>query len=271
MSTTLIAASPTPEAGNTTEPLPWGTPRYAEPSTHLELGTVANQALREVLTHYAIESQPELCLSDTMPGAVILRRSLDRSVDQRIRVFVCGRDAELRPSGHVLRWLASSSGQLLQTAAPDELDHSLQLQLHEVEQVVTADDDEPGAPTRSSDVVDVVVWLAEQLGVPDGDILAAARIKRRNWHNWKAGRRPRLESQGELWALLNTVTTLRDILESDTASWFAEGGRSRRELLTTGKHRKLVSDALLDVSRRGDLTTQSRRIRRKQSAAGYFE
>lgn len=270
MSKTLIAASPTPQAGNTTEPLPWGAPRYADPATYLELGAVTNLALREVLTHYAVESHPELCLSETIPGVVVLRRSLDRSVDQRIRLFVCGDDSELRPNAHVLRWMAST-GQLLQTAGPEELVRSLQSESERSQPTPSADEHESVAPTRSSDVVDVVAWLAAQLGVPDGDILAAAKIKRRNWHNWKAGRRPRLESQGELWALLNTVKTLSDIFDGNAASWFAEGGQVRRDLLTTGKHRKLVSDALLDISQRGELSTESRRRRRKQSAAGYFE
>lgn len=266
MTANLLAASGAPTAGDVTEPLPWETPAVPEASTYLELGAVTNAALRDVLAHFALEREPLLRLSETIPGAVILRRSLNRSVDQRIRVFISGSAADLRPQLEVLRWLASTDGELLQTdedawvaVQPDAFD---ELSAAHTQAVV---------PTRASDVVEVVEWLAQQLGVPDGDIIEAAKIKRRNWHNWKSGRRPRVETQGQLWAVLNSVRALSDMFENVPAPWFKEGGAERRALLTSGQHRKLVQEALKEAAMRGELTNEARRRARRKSAAGFFE
>ena len=270
--TTLIAASSALTAGDATEPLPWEAPAFPDAATYLELGTVTNPALRDVLAHYASESHPELRLSETVPGAVVVRRAVSQAVDQRIRLFISGSTSDLRKHAPVLRWLASSTGQLLQTG---EGDLSMLVggvgpsydKLAQGVEVAVAED----VPTRVSDVVEVVGWLAGQLGVPDGDVLQAAKIKRRNWHNWKKGGRPRLETQGQLWALLNSVRSLSDMFDGAPAPWFQAGGPERRELLTSGRHRQLVQDALFEASLRGEFTNEASRRRRKKSAAGFFE
>lgn len=267
MTATLLAASTASTAGETTEPLPWASPVLKDASTHLELGTVANSALRDVLAHFASGSEPSLRLSETTPGAVVLRCALDRSVDQRIRVFISGSATDLRPHVEVLRWLASTNGELLQTHEADALLGTWQDAVGQRWDAAT----DSVVPTRASDVVEVVEWLAEQLGVPDGDIIRAAKIKRRNWHNWKNGRRPRLETQGQLWALLNSVHALSDMFDGDPAAWFKEGGIRRRDLLTSGQHRKIVQEALKEAAIHGELTNETRSRRRHKSAAGYFE
>lgn len=261
MTATLLAASTASTAGETTEPLPWAAPVLRDSSTYLELGTVANSALRDVLAHFTSGSEPSLRLSETTPGAVVLRCALDRSVDQRIRVFMSGSTTDLRPHLEVLRWLASTNGQLLQT-------HDAGVSSGDQR---SDDATDSVVPTRASDVVEVIEWLAEQLDVPDGDIIQAARIKRRNWHNWKNGRRPRLETQGQLWALLNSIQALSDMFDGDPAAWFKEGGIRRRDLLTSGQHRKIVQEALKEAAIRGELTNETRSRRRHKSAAGYFE
>jgi len=266
MTANLLAASGASTAGDVTEPLPWETPAVPEASTYLELGTVTNPALRDVLAHFALEGEPLLRLSETIPGAVVLRRAVNRSVDQRIRVFISGSAADLRPQLEVLRWLASTDGELLQT----DVDAWVAIQPDAFDDLPDAQADE-AVPTRASDVVEVVEWLAQQLDVPDGDIIQAAKIKRRNWHNWKNGRRPRLETQGQLWALLNSVRALSDMFENGPAPWFKEGGADRRALLTSGQHRKLVQEALKEAAMRGELTGESRRKGRQKSAAGFFE
>ncbi|MBF4163979.1 hypothetical protein [Nocardioides acrostichi] len=272
MTTTLIAASGKPSAGDTTEPLSWEAPAFPDYPTHLELGTVANPALREVLAHFASEREPELWLSETTPGVVCLRREVSQSVDQRIRLFISGSTSDPHQLAPVLRWLASTTGQLLQSdeealavlgrgASPGE---------HELGQVSEETAAKSDVPSRETGVVDVVQWLAQQLGVPDGDILQAAKIKRRNWHNWKNGSSPRLETQGQLWALLNSVRSLGELFDGSPAGWFQEGGPERRALLTSGRHRKLVQEALLEASLRGEFTDESSRRRRKKSAAGFY-
>ena len=262
--TTLLAAANQSTAGETTEPLPWDKPVAPETSTYLELGTVTNLALRDVLAHFASDSEPVLHLSETIPGSVVLRRAVNRSVDQRIRVFICGTAADLRPSPQILRWLASN-GQLMQA------DDGVWLKSWTDVLTEAPSEAEPAMPNRSSDVVEVVGWLAERLGVPDGDIIEAAKIKRRNWHNWKNGRRPRLESQGQLWALLNSVRALSDMFDDGLSAWLKQGGAARRALLTSGQHRKLVQEALKEAATRDDFTHETRRRRRQKSAAGSFE
>jgi hypothetical protein len=265
MTTTLLAAASQSTAGDVTEPLPWDKPAVPEASTYLELLSVTNPALRDVLAHFASESEPLLCLSETIPGAVVLRRAVNRSVDQNIRVFISGTAADLRPHLQVLRWLASTNGQLLQT------DEAVWLEAGADALKEASDAAEVAPPSPVSDVVEVVEWLAEQLGVPDGDIIEAAKIKRRNWHNWKNGRRPRLETQGQLWALLNSVRALSDMFDTGPASWFKEGGAARRALLTSGQHRRLVQEALKEAAARGEYTQVTRRTRSQKSAAGFFE
>lgn len=265
MTKTLLAAASQSTAGDVTEPLPWDRPAVPEASTYLELGTVTNPALRDVLAHFASESEPLLRLSESIPGAVVLQRAVNRSVDQHIRVFISGTGADLRPHLQVLRWLASTNGELLQTDEAAGLEGGADA-LEKASDAV-----EVAVPSRSSDVVEVVEWLAEQLGVPDGDIIEAAKIKRRNWHNWKNGRRPRLETQGQLWALLNSARALSDMFDDGPAAWFREGGAARRALLTSGQHRKLVQEALKEASVRDEFTHATRRTRRQKSAAGFFE
>jgi hypothetical protein len=265
MTATLLAAASRSTAGNATEPLPWDRPRIQEASTYLELGTVANPALRDVLAQFASESEPLLCLSESIPGAVVLRRAVNSSVDQHIRVFISGTTADVRPHLQVLRWLASTTGELLPT------DEAAGLEGWADAPEQTSATVEVGAPSRASDVVEVVEWLAQQLDVPDGDIIEAAKIKRRNWHNWKNGRRPRLESQGQLWALLNSVRALSDMFDEGAAPWFKAGGDARRSLLTSGQHRKLVQEALKEAALRGEFAHETRRKRRQKSAAGFFE
>ncbi|WP_269303278.1 hypothetical protein [Aeromicrobium sp. HA] len=267
MTATLVAASTSATAGDTTEPLPWETPNSPPASTYLELGTVSNPALRDVLAHFSADDEPLLRLSDTIPDAVVLRHAVSRSFNQNIRVFISGSVPVLRPHLQVLRWLATTTGELLQTAENEEWFGSSRNLVDEP----AGHHSEAAMPNAAKDVVEVVGWLALQLDVPDGDILRAAKIKRRNWHNWKNGRSPRLETQGQLWALLNSVQALSDMFDNVPGPWFKEGGARRRELLTSGQHRKLVQEALTEAARRGELTNESRRSRRQKSAAGHFE
>lgn len=98
--------------------------------------------------------------------------------------------------------------------------------------------------TGESDVVGAVRWLATVLGVPDGDVLTAAQIKPRNWHNWQGGRQPRLSTQGQLWSLVHTIRSIEDLLGSDLRGWMQRGGEDRRQALRSGAYTTLLNEAL---------------------------
>jgi len=104
-------------------------------------------------------------------------------------------------------------------------------------EVVTALLARPAQHVAGSSAVAAIDFVSRALGVPDVDVLAAARIKERTFHEWKSkGREPRLGSQGQLWKLVGIV---EDLAGSglDLATWF----RAR--------------PALRDMLRSGDLDT----------------
>jgi hypothetical protein len=102
--------------------------------------------------------------------------------------------------------------------------------------------------TAESGVVGAVRYVAETLGVPHGDVLAAAGIKPRTYHEWKSkGREPRLGSQGELWKLVGIVEDLA-AGETDVAVWFKSDTR-HRDLLRAGDLDRLAASP----DGRGDL------------------
>lgn len=71
------------------------------------------------------------------------------------------------------------------------------------------------------DVVDVVRDLQHRLGIDLKDVLAAASIKPRTYHSWAQPNapRPRLTSQGRLWALAQLVDDLPEILDVPIRQW----------------------------------------------------
>jgi hypothetical protein len=263
MTATLLAVSARSDVGGPTEPLPWAPPASSDTSTHLELGAVANSALRDVLESSVPESETGLRLSGTSPTTVVLSKALSSLIDQRIRVFISGTVADdIRGASEVLRWMSSTTGQLVPA------DEGVLAWIVGPEQGLDAADE---APTRASDVVAVVEWLTRLLGVPDGDVLEAAKVKRRNWHNWKNGSSPRLESQGQLWALVNSVRTLSDLLDGDLADWLRVGGVERRQLLKSGRHRQLVQEAVAELTEQNEFVDKGARQRRDRMSAGYYE
>lgn len=84
-----------------------------------------------------------------------------------------------------------------------------------------------------SGAVAAIDFVSRALGVPEVDVLAAARIKERTFHEWKSkGREPRLGSQGQLWKLVGIV---EDLVASglDVATWF-RARPALRDLLRSG-------------------------------------
>lgn len=100
-------------------------------------------------------------------------------------------------------------------------------------EVVAALTARPVAYVAESGAVAAIDFVSQALGVPDVDVLAAARIKERTFHEWKSkGRAPRLGSQGQLWKLVGIV---EDLAASglDIAAWF-RARPALRDLLRSG-------------------------------------
>jgi hypothetical protein len=95
------------------------------------------------------------------------------------------------------------------------------------------------ADGRSS-VVGTIERLSALLGVPVKDVLAGAKIRKRTFQYWKRnpGTRPRLESQGEVWALAQGIEVLQEHLGKDLANWMAQS--PRRDMLRQGRYDELV-------------------------------
>ncbi len=74
---------------------------------------------------------------------------------------------------------------------------------------------------KFDDVVEVVRDLQHRLGIDLKDVLAAANIKPRTYHSWArpSAPRPRLASQGRLWALAQLVDDLPEILDVPIRQW----------------------------------------------------
>lgn len=89
---------------------------------------------------------------------------------------------------------------------------------------------------------DAVRYVEATLGVPVTDVTKACGISRRTFYSWKkldAGQ-PRLASEGRLWALVQTVEDLVDILGGHVARWMREDP-TRREMLVSGKFDELAA------------------------------
>ncbi|MFD2025764.1 hypothetical protein [Promicromonospora aerolata] len=91
-----------------------------------------------------------------------------------------------------------------------------------------------------SSVVGTIERLSALLGVPVKDVLAGAKIRKRTFQYWKRnpGTRPRLESQGEVWALAQGIEVLQEHLGEGLAHWMAQS--PRRDMLRQGRYDELV-------------------------------
>lgn len=103
----------------------------------------------------------------------------------------------------------------------------------------------PAAPVES-DAVAAVGWVGGACGVPVVDVLAAAGIRERTFHEWKTnGRQPRLQSQGRLWAVHQAVQDLvSDLGGEDALQRWMLADPARRELFRTGDVQRLRAAAV---------------------------
>lgn len=111
---------------------------------------------------------------------------------------------------------------------------------------------EPNTDPKSAPV-QVIKEISAALGVPVVDVLESAGIAQTTFHHWKRnpGSRSRLGSQGELWALAQSVRALAEQLDDRLSGWVSLSPR-RRELLRAGQHRDLVRELAAERASGGD-------------------
>lgn len=107
-----------------------------------------------------------------------------------------------------------------------------------------AADELPGGVAGNDDAVTVAEDLARRVGVPVNVVLAAAGISRSTYYSWKkpAAPRPRVASQGRLWALAQTVEDLEELLGGSPRGWLL-ADPTRLELLSNGNFDELLRTA----------------------------
>jgi hypothetical protein len=100
--------------------------------------------------------------------------------------------------------------------------------------------------TGRHDAVTVVKEIAARLGVPVRDVLLASGISRSTYYYWAKATtalRPRLASQGKLWALVQAVEGLASLFGDQLHGWLL-ADPARVELLRRGDVDALLSAAL---------------------------
>lgn len=97
---------------------------------------------------------------------------------------------------------------------------------------------------KFDDVVDMVRDLQHRLGIDLKDVLAAASIKARTYHSWTkpSAPRPRLTSQGRLWALAQLVDDLPELLDVPIRQWVL-ADPNRLTALRAGRFDELLEQA----------------------------
>jgi hypothetical protein len=95
------------------------------------------------------------------------------------------------------------------------------------------------------DAVSVVKEIAARLGVPVRDVLTAAGISKSTFYSWRApaAPRPRLASQGRLWALVQAVEGLAGVFGDQLRGWLL-ADPARVELLRRGDVDALLAAAV---------------------------
>lgn len=97
------------------------------------------------------------------------------------------------------------------------------------------------------DAVSVVEDLTARLGLPGKDVLIAAGISKSTFHTWKKPKgarvpRPRVASQGRLWALAQAVEDLEELLGGGLRGWLL-ADTTRVRLLRRGDFNALLRAA----------------------------
>lgn len=99
-----------------------------------------------------------------------------------------------------------------------------------------ADEEVDASISGRDDAVAVVDGLTARLDLPIRDVLAAAGIRKSTFYTWKApeARRPRVASQGRLWALAQAVEDLEELVGGSLRGWLL-ADPARLRLLRRGE------------------------------------
>jgi hypothetical protein len=102
---------------------------------------------------------------------------------------------------------------------------------------------EPQLVGGSDDAATIIAELADRVGLPVKDILAAAGVKKSTFHSWRMpdGPRPRVASQGRLWELAQCVEDLEELLGGSARPWIL-ADPARRERFRSGRFLDLVEN-----------------------------
>ena len=92
---------------------------------------------------------------------------------------------------------------------------------------------EPELTSDAEDVVAAIKSLSWRLGLPQRDICEAADVSRSAYYTWNqpGAPRPRVASQGRLWALVQFTEDLEDLLDVPPGQWLLARPERREQLL----------------------------------------
>ena len=214
------------------------------------LGRVDNPSLQHTLEVFEMACAPrwDLChsmMARAMSGALVHRPPAAPALPGGL---VWGGVLEERyPGGRAFLWTDGAFEYIAdfvgQAGAPDAV--VFENTWAERWDTEVGGDDELTAAivTAEDDVVGVVERLAEVLGLPSRDVLKAAQIKKSSFYSWKKSHaRPRVASQGCLWALAQVVDELAETVSGPLRAWVLADGR-RRAALVAGDFDSLIDDA----------------------------
>jgi hypothetical protein len=91
----------------------------------------------------------------------------------------------------------------------------------------------PGLTSGAEDVVAAIKSLSWRLGLPLRDICNAANVSRSAYYTWSQpdAPRPRVASQGRLWALAQFTEDLEDLLDAPPGQWLLARPDRRAQLI----------------------------------------
>ena len=179
--------------------------------------------------------------SDANPVLADLMRDWDeifpeKTIDQGTRIVTAPRiwTCLVGEAGTAIVWRGTAHFLLGTRIAPAEMSTwTVDLSVSDTDKLPE------GSP--SAGVIHSVEWVMDALGTTERDVLLAAGVSPRTYYNWKKNRRtaPRLGSQADLWAVVQSVQSIVEALDENAATWM-KIDPSRREMFVEGQHARLA-------------------------------
>lgn len=187
-------------------------------SQHTPARDVSNLDLRQVLAGFDIAlTEPMAPLRSFLATHVQeTGASISHVGNDVVTTFVVGLLAMVMDPTFELRTVVATPV-LANEVAPEELSGSA----------------EPGFSSDAEDVVAAIKGLSWRLGLPQRDICKAADVSRSAYYTWNRpdAPRPRVSSQGRLWALLQFTEDLEDMLDAPPSQWLLARPERLEQLL----------------------------------------